>query len=644
MFLKILAVLATLIVVIFSIFFLIGLWVGPTSPSPSLPPIGPEDAEDRVLITSDFELPTLNLFLRFATSGRLPNGALSSLPHFPPPEIARLARPYAEWAPKPFSELPSLALVPGIVASGVSPPVMIRVAHVMSGLDEVVRGVVGREVERSFRVVKAKVWFGIAPVTEVDWRERSLDEMSNIEEAIAIIRLVVDVFQYLREPNVQGTIREGYNRIWGEWDVFQDAVNAMQDEMGEKRPEWSLSKLWQEYMHNHFAFMESQARAWAFRRLLALHTVWKAHFMDVLQSGHSINDTQTTVRIDHHAMLILNTLLDLYLDADISIRARTDGFFFAHGVDKRLVGGDTTEKSRKQLNGVYAGIEAKRVADMRSVVQAAVNEHKRMHEATRKVPGFMKAPMAVTHREFGYKQVQPQFEAPLPLEAEGWVRELGTDEVETFGFVAYRVSYEESDDKWAEFLTKVEQGVELGWDGVVGAESTKRKAMLHWVDGQAVGIAEGDLEGVQRHLNSNIPSSTTVSNQICIVATPDAVSSFLLPSAAKSTGHSQPYLIAMSASATKPKNASTDATSHSRNDTITTSPSAPTTFKTPPRLLYTDLYALGVYYPTLSAVDFAALAGQHPLGLYQGFSTGVRRREWRKVKESSVNGHDVGTE
>lgn len=47
--------------------------------------------------------------------------------------------------------------MPGVAASGVSPPVMIRVAHVMSGLDEVVRGVVGREVERSFRVVKAKV-------------------------------------------------------------------------------------------------------------------------------------------------------------------------------------------------------------------------------------------------------------------------------------------------------------------------------------------------------------------------------------------------------------------------------------------------------------------------------------------------------
>lgn len=386
--------------------------------------------------------------------------------------------------------------------------------------------------------------------------------------------------------------------------------------------------------------------------------------MDVLQSGHSINDTQTTVRIDHHAMLILNTLLDLYLDADISIRARTDGFNLAHGIDRRLVGVNTPEKPTKWLNDVYAGIEAKRVADMRSVLQAAVNEHKRVYEATTRVPDFMKAPMAVTHREFGHKQVQPQIEAPLALEAEGWVRELGRDEGETFGFVAYRVSYEESDDKWAAFLRRVERSVEIGWDDVVGAENTKRKAMLHWVDGQAVGIAEGDLEGVQRyvcyflirvdetntcrHFNSNIPSSLTVSSQICMVATAVAVSSFLFPSISEGTGHSQPYLIAVCASATtptsSPKKTSANTASHNTDDTVTTPSPGPTAFKIPPQLLYTDLYVLGVYHPILSIVDFVALAAQHPLGLYQGSSTGVRRREWRKAKESVVNNHNVKIE
>ena len=67
-------------------------------------------------------------------------------------------------------------------------------------------------------------------------------------EVITVIRQVVDVFEHLREPDVQGRLRDGYNRIWAVGDIFQDAVNAMHDEKGEMRPEWNLSKLWQEYM------------------------------------------------------------------------------------------------------------------------------------------------------------------------------------------------------------------------------------------------------------------------------------------------------------------------------------------------------------------------------------------------------------
>jgi hypothetical protein len=85
-------------------------------------------------------------------------------------------------------------------------------------------------------------------VTDAEWRERNLDDRENIEEALAIIRQVVDVFDYLREPDVQGRLRDGHNRIWAEWDIFQDAVNAMCEEKGEKGPEWSLSNLWREYI------------------------------------------------------------------------------------------------------------------------------------------------------------------------------------------------------------------------------------------------------------------------------------------------------------------------------------------------------------------------------------------------------------
>lgn len=151
-----------------------------------------------------------------------------------------------------------------------------------------------------------------------------------------------------------------------------------------------------------------------------------------------------------------------------------------------------------------------------------------------------------------------------------------------------------------------------------------------------------------RHFSSHTPSSSTVSNQICIVATPDAVSSFLLPSIAEDRGYQRSYLVVASASTTTPPSPSkkfpADATSHNTGDTIMTPPTGPTTFKISPRLVYTDLYSLSVYHVVVSVTDFAALAAQHPLGLYQGSSTGVRRREWRKVREGAANYHNEESE
>jgi hypothetical protein len=88
---------------------------------------------------------------------------------------------------------------------------------------------------------------GIAPVSDARWRAKCLDEQDNIEEALAIIQQVVDVFEYLRKPEVQGKLRDIYNKIWAEIDIFQDAINAVYTACGEPVPEWSLSKLWQEY-------------------------------------------------------------------------------------------------------------------------------------------------------------------------------------------------------------------------------------------------------------------------------------------------------------------------------------------------------------------------------------------------------------
>lgn len=181
MFLRILAILGAIIAVLFAALVSIGLWIG-LNDGPSLEGVGSEDAEQEVRtsmapsralfsscriapphsnthtdVTSDLEIATLTHFLKSAVAGRLASGSLSSLQPFPAPEIVRLAQPYADWAPKPYSELPPQIALMG-ETEGQSPPAMFRISHVISGMHGIFTGkYVANDVERSFRVVKAKV-------------------------------------------------------------------------------------------------------------------------------------------------------------------------------------------------------------------------------------------------------------------------------------------------------------------------------------------------------------------------------------------------------------------------------------------------------------------------------------------------------
>ncbi len=87
----------------------------------------------------------------------------------------------------------------------------------------------------------------MAPVTEARWRAKGLDAQDNIEEALAIIEQVVDVWKHLATPEIQGELRTMNNKLWADIDVFQDAVNAMYTARGESAPEWNLTKLWEAF-------------------------------------------------------------------------------------------------------------------------------------------------------------------------------------------------------------------------------------------------------------------------------------------------------------------------------------------------------------------------------------------------------------
>ncbi len=85
-------------------------------------------------------------------------------------------------------------------------------------------------------------------MSDAQWKAKNLDTRDNIEEALAIIEQVIEVFKYLSLPEVQGDLRDMNNRLLAEIDTFQDAYEAVWTARGELVPNFSLTQLWMEYI------------------------------------------------------------------------------------------------------------------------------------------------------------------------------------------------------------------------------------------------------------------------------------------------------------------------------------------------------------------------------------------------------------
>jgi hypothetical protein len=252
--------------------------------------------------------------------------------------------------------------------------------------------------------------------------------------------------------------------------------------------------------NNHrsqFDFMCNQARSYLLNHLLVLHTHWKDRLLTKLTSGRQINATQQSMIVDHYALLVLNKIQDLYLSTELLTRPRTDGFLMAYGVDSRL---QSIQSPSRQLNDIYGQMEQERMNYMKSSFNAVLEQRVRdrgAELADLPTPAFLEPISMVMDREVAHKHTQPEIENPPKMGMEPWVRSLGSETTDKFGFLVYRLSYSESDEEWTSTKDKITKWIENGWEGVVGSETVKSKAVLRWMDGRKVKIEEGDLEGAR---------------------------------------------------------------------------------------------------------------------------------------------------
>ncbi|KAH8807665.1 hypothetical protein F5884DRAFT_789800 [Xylogone sp. PMI_703] len=623
-------------------------------PQPRLPGVGPQDAEKLDPAGPAWEASTINHFIAAAMSGSMPGGERTNQSLFPQEYMRHFAQKYVDWAPEPWSKLPAPGADMGPLGSfntpGDSPPPIIRIIHVLGEMDRVFDSALSfqsNQIGPSLKALKSRIWFGMAPIPEARWRAKGLDDMENIEEAMAIIELVIDVFKHWMKPEVHGNIRTTHNKIWTEFDVFHDAIVGLRTQLGEPAPDFNIAKLWQEYVKFLFQNQEKQARAWVFMRLNKLFSVWKDHFLQKMSSGPAISETHGTILIDHWALMILNKLLDLYADAEIFLRRSTLGLALIEGIDQRLVGAITLEKSVQELNTITASIEAGRQNLLRRMLASALQSRTQERRSLpQQYPAFLESTSRMTDREFSMKGLMHEMNEPLPLKVEPWIQDLADEGVESFGFVIYKNMYSGTKEEWDTFLTKFEDGVNNGWEGLLDPNNVKRKATLQWVDGEKENIPEGDVEAIRKHFKAHAeaPSaSSKVTERFCLAITPSNFESFSKARAGDRKGDYRGFITVVDGTYESNQTevepgTQSESTAASQNTTLPNrrprvKPPYPGVFNIIDQLIWTDSYAMSVASSSQSLMDYWTLSTQHPWGVYVGPTTGVRRRQWREMKD-----------
>lgn len=65
------------------------------------------------------------------------------------------------------------------------------------------------------------------------------------------------------------------------------------------------------------------------------------------------------------------------------------------------------------------------------------------------------------------------------------------------GIAIYRLTHEQSESEWTEFVQKLEAHISDWGDGQVGSDALKPHLKLYWVDGKELGFTEDDIEAAK---------------------------------------------------------------------------------------------------------------------------------------------------
>jgi hypothetical protein len=97
----------------------------------------------------------------------------------------------------------------------------------------------------------------------------------------------------------------------------------------------------------------------------------------------------------------------------------------------------------------------------------------------------------------------------VPLEQQLWAetanRYLGTPNNFEWGFVAYRLSHDHTDEEWEQFKTKFEADVANWGHELNGVDDLRGRSVVHWRDAKDLDVSDDDVDALRAYVLICIP-------------------------------------------------------------------------------------------------------------------------------------------
>lgn len=451
----------------------------------------------------------------YAMGGIRPRGGKPSFPLLSREEWTFLNIPYNRWAPAPYNIL--------------SYSCYDRLMPLVTGqnLDEL--GYSPRvDVPARLRPLKAKLQLGMAPISHDRWLERKMDEPANYRNLFELMKDVIKLFQWFNNDQVIRVTRDSFNWMVDRHVEFERAANLRREQSGISE-RLNMAGMWAEYWSDTWTTMSDKTHRWFVDRVDEVSSRAFAEYNVAIIAAWG--DEAKIGEAGKKYYECVQDLRALITSIDYTIGIPMTGF---KGYSDT---GDITDLSISERQDMYRDImssmpfehqaaildaQDKAEAEERANPPSFAEQMDIMGQLTKPAhPRFRDTKNLLGHYEEGKRnrdetRMTLRGEPELP-EQEHWITILRermdwylqnnyrTEEdrkMHKWGFVLYRLTYDESEEEWASFMEKFTKDISRSGQWIAGADKIIERAGVTLIDGRDHGIPEGDIEAAKRHFKT----------------------------------------------------------------------------------------------------------------------------------------------